>query len=80
MKRFLAVLLMGLTGAAAGCAMCSSCDDYNYSAQGGRWQRADPVFGRVGSAFTDAGFRVSDEEAAEHAGTSPLGEPALAQP
>ena len=32
--------------------MCSSCDDYCYSSSGGRWERLDPCFGRVGSAFT----------------------------
>ena len=37
---------------ASGCAMCSSCDDYSYAGSGGRWERLDPTFGRVGSAFT----------------------------
>lgn len=37
---------------ASGCAMCTSCDDDTYSAYGGRWERLDSCFGRVGSAFT----------------------------
>ena len=39
----------------AGCAMCCSEDDYNYSAFGGSWQRSDMSHGRVGSAFGFAG-------------------------
>lgn len=47
--------------AGSGCAMCSSCDDFTYSANGGRWERLDPGFGRVGSAFTpEVGVEVGD--------------------
>ncbi|MGE0755371.1 MAG: hypothetical protein AB7F89_01275 [Pirellulaceae bacterium] len=47
--RLACVLLLLAT---SGCAICGSCDDYTYSAEGGLWQRLDPVYGRVGSAFT----------------------------
>ena len=41
-----------------GCAMCASPEDYTYAAYGGRWQRDDPVTGRVGSAFLPGGSMV----------------------
>jgi hypothetical protein len=44
-----------------GCAMCGSQDDYTYAAFGGRWQRDDPINGRVGSAFAPAGAMVVGE-------------------
>ena len=56
------LLLIGLLPLWAGCAMCSSCDDYSYGAFGGRWQRDDYVHGRVGSVFEPAGsFVVTDQ-------------------
>jgi hypothetical protein len=36
-----------------GCAMCCGPYDYHYPTFGGRIQRADPVYGRVGSIFSD---------------------------
>lgn len=46
---------------ASGCAMCSNCDDYAYSSFVGRWERLDPCYGRVGSAFTpEVGQRIDD--------------------
>jgi len=54
-------LLMGLSGlmlaASSGCAVCSSMFDYDYSAHGGRWDRGDRAYGRVGSAFQPAEVR-----------------------
>jgi hypothetical protein len=47
--RLVCVALIALT---TGCAMCANCDDETYPADGGRWQRVDPVYGRVGSIFT----------------------------
>jgi hypothetical protein len=45
----------------SGCAMCSNCDDDAYSAFVGRWERLDPCYGRVGSAFTpEVGQLVDD--------------------
>ena len=48
--------------------MCSSCDDYCYTGSGGRWERVDQCYGRVGSAFTpevgtyidELGMKVSE--------------------
>jgi hypothetical protein len=41
--------------------MCSSCEDYTYEGTSGCWERLDPVFGRVGSAFTpEVGNYVCD--------------------
>jgi len=52
------LLLAGCLVPVAGCAMCSSCDDYNYAAYGGIWQRTDMQHGRVGSAFSPNGVNV----------------------
>jgi hypothetical protein len=53
----------GLLAFTTGCAMCNSCDDYTYGAYGGRWERLDPCYGRVGSAFTpEVGQRVDVDE------------------
>ena len=53
------LLGLGLLALSSGCAMCSSCDDYSYSAYGGAWERLDRTSGRVGSAFTpEVGTRV----------------------
>jgi hypothetical protein len=57
-RRILAPLLL-LFG---GCAMCPSPYDYDYAAQGGRWERHDPVHGRVGSAFEPSGAMVVEGE------------------
>ena len=55
-------LALGFLLLASGCAMCGNCDDYSYSAHGGRWERLDPCHGRVGSAFTpEAGHRVETD-------------------
>jgi hypothetical protein len=54
---------LGLLAFSSGCAMCSSCDDYTYPAYGGRWERLDPCYGRVGSVFTpEVGQRVDGDE------------------
>ena len=54
---------LGLLALTSGCAMCNSCDDYTYGAYGGRWERLDPSYGRVGSAFTpEVGQRVDVDE------------------
>jgi hypothetical protein len=68
------VFLFGLL-LSTGCAMCNSEHDYTYGAYGGRWQRDDPVHGRVGSAFSPLGAMVVNEAVAapeaEPADTSP---------
>ncbi len=50
------LMLAGLTG----CAMCDNAQDYSYGTYGGRWQRGDPVRGRVASVFDPAGVQISD--------------------
>lgn len=45
----------------SGCAMCANCDDYTYPTEGGRWQRLDPTYGRVGSLFTPEVWTKADE-------------------
>jgi hypothetical protein len=49
---------------AAGCQLC--CPPYmdDYATVGGKWNRADPTTGRVGSAFSDPG--VSDGHLVHH--------------
>ena len=37
----------------SGCTMCASGNLCDYSAEGGKWQRANPSCGRVGSIFSD---------------------------
>ena len=39
----------------SGCAICCGPYDYNYPAFGGTVQRSDPVYGRVGSIYSDPG-------------------------
>ena len=39
----------------SGCAMCCGPYDYHYPTFGGIVQRADPVWGRVGSPYSDPG-------------------------
>ncbi len=69
-RRVLAVLLT-LVGAAvaglSGCSMGRAAWYETYTADGGNWERIDPVHGRVGSAFSDAGIRrtISDPAPAE---------------
>ena len=51
-----------------GCAMCQGPDVDTYSAVGGRWQRTDACYGRVGSAFTpEVGTRVETAPATAEA-------------
>ncbi len=43
----------------SGCSMCSRGYLDDYATVGGKWQRSDPVQGRVGSIFSDAGATVA---------------------
>ncbi len=62
MKALLSLLLLCcITCGAAGCAMCCTPYDDDYSAHGGRWQRTDMRHGRVGSAFAPAGAMAGGE-------------------
>lgn len=51
-----AIILLGL---APGCRICGSCEDADYPAYGGVWQRTNRTTGRVGSVFDPAGARGS---------------------
>ena len=42
-----------------GCRICSDCEDADYSAYGGAWQRTLRDRGRVGSVFDPGGAKVS---------------------
>ena len=69
MIRLLACCLM-LLSLASGCAMCSHCDDYTYSATGGKNPRMNMAHGRVHSAYDPAdgvveGAVVSESQPAE---------------
>jgi hypothetical protein len=43
----------------AGCRLCSDCEDLDYPAYGGSWQRTVRDSGRVGSVFDSAGGKVT---------------------
>jgi hypothetical protein len=58
-------LLLAMLPLSLGCAMCASTEDYTYAAYGGRWQRDDPVTGRVGSAFLPGGSMVISDLGSE---------------
>lgn len=58
----LAYMFAALLAVSSGCAMCSNPDDCTYSAYGGRWQRADPCCGRVGSVFDAADVQIVETE------------------
>ena len=44
----------------AGCRICATCEELDYPAYGGSWQRTIRDSGRVGSVFEPAGARVAD--------------------
>jgi hypothetical protein len=76
MVRFAAIVLL-IPILFSGCALCTNCEDENYSAFGGRWERDVANHGRVGSAFEEAGHRI---EGAEFAQVVPeAAEPAVAK-
>jgi hypothetical protein len=50
----------------SGCAMCCAPYDDHYPYIGGRWVRDNPAQGRVGSAFTPAGYRAEGDSARAH--------------
>jgi len=55
-RKLFSLGLLAVMSASLGCAMCCSPDDPNYGTYGGRWQRHDMTYGRVGSAFAEAGY------------------------
>ncbi len=80
MKRFMSLLAISLISTNIGCALCSSCDDYAYDAVGGLWERTDPAYGRVGSAFTPSGFGPMEVTAGEVEGSGGPDTPTPAAP
>ena len=56
MKRLLFALLISASAMmASGCAMCCGTFDYDYPTYGGKWERGDRQWGRVGSNLSGAG-------------------------
>jgi len=55
MSKRLATLLLLVMGSsiASGCSMCCGEYDYHYPTLGGAVPRANPVYGRVGSIYSD---------------------------
>lgn len=75
-KRILIALVAMLTIASvSGCSMCCGPYDYHYPTFGGKHQRVDPVFGRVGSVFSDPLAGYSDANADSNLAPQPEFEP-----
>ena len=54
MKNAIRCFSLGLVLATTvGCAICCSPEDYTYSTFGGKYERVDPAYGRVGSIYSD---------------------------
>lgn len=58
------ILLLASAVFSSGCAMCCGIDDHTYSTYGGKWERTDRTYGRVGSAFSNGqpGVMSTQEE------------------
>lgn len=54
-KRLFLISLVLIIPALTGCAMCCSPQDYHYTTYGGKWDRGDRTWGRVGSNLSGAG-------------------------
>ena len=53
-------LLLVLLLPSGGCRICAQCDDLDYPAYGGAWQRTRRDGGRVGSVFDPAGAKTAE--------------------
>ena len=53
----LVLIMISLT--AGGCRICADCEDLDYPAYGGAWQRTLRQSGRVGSVFDPGGAKVA---------------------
>ena len=64
LRRSTLVLVSILAVSGLGCAMCCGPDMYTYPTHGGRVQRTDLEYGRVGSTFSDPvdGEMYSEEQ------------------
>ncbi len=61
MKRIhIAVITAFSVFALSGCSLCPPGYLDDYGAVGGKWQRANPTHGRVGSRLSDAGYSAGD--------------------
>ena len=65
MKSTLLLSFVAICLASLGCTVCSSPFDQTYSAFGGSWERDVEDRGRVGSAFSNVGFRAESAEEVE---------------
>ena len=45
--------MLSLLTTMTGCAICCSPEDYTYATFGGKYERVDPSYGRVGSIYSD---------------------------
>jgi hypothetical protein len=52
-RKSMLVVICTLAACAMGCAMCCGPDMYTYPTHGGRIQRSDLEYGRVGSIYSD---------------------------
>jgi hypothetical protein len=71
-----AVLVAGTLAGTGGCSMCCSNYDYAYPTFGGRFERADPYYGRVGSTFSDPNADFGTPEDIANGSPSPTTTPA----
>jgi len=53
-------LLLVMLVPSGGCRICAQCDDLDYPAYGGAWQRTRRDGGRVGSVFDPAGAKTAE--------------------
>lgn len=68
--RFPWVAMLALAGL-TGCAMCDNAHDCSYPAFGGKWQRDNPVSGRVASLFDPAGHQEAGKAVPTWAAPTP---------
>ena len=62
MKRLLLTMLLAVClPLVSGCAMCCGPFDYAYPTYGGKWERGDRFWGRVGSPLSGEGTAVVGE-------------------
>lgn len=64
MRSLTGLLIFG-TMILAGCSLGAPGYLDDYATVGGKWQRSDPTYGRVGSVFSDPNSTVTDSNLAE---------------
>lgn len=73
--------LIAVLSLLSGCAVCAHPFDCSYQYQGGVWQRNNPDYGRVGSAFTpEVGSKVETVPATTIVQGEPTPAPRSGQP